>query len=143
MQRPNKNATEPKSKFGYPKIVTENAKASNTKGQKRQRIIGFPSTDQKLVVPWRQAIEVSFELFSEIGIRHGLIVAGFHQPFVHIVPHVVVAETAERSRRRRALSHAFNEIHSSLTHSLRLFVQLIRQRKRCRMEQKARESVGK
>lgn len=65
-------------------------------------------------VPSRQAIEVRVELVSEVRIRESVFVTSLDQAIEDIVPHIEVVETPEAPRRRRALSHAFGQIHQRL-----------------------------
>lgn len=64
-------------------------------------------------VPRWQAIEVSLQVFAEVGVGNGLVVAGFNEAVVDVVMDVVVAAAAEGARRRGTLSDAFHQIHSS------------------------------
>ena len=63
-------------------------------------------------VPRWQAIEVSLQVFAEVGVGNGLVVAGFNEAVVDVVMDVVVAAAAEGARRRGTLSNAFHQIHS-------------------------------
>jgi len=54
---------------------------------------------------------VSLQLFAELGIGNGLVVAVFEEAIVDVVADVVVSVSAEGARRRGALSDAFHQIH--------------------------------
>jgi hypothetical protein len=52
---------------------------------------------------------VSVQEIAKVWIRHSLLVAGLHQAIVDVVSQIV---DAEAPRRRRALTHAFDQIHA-------------------------------
>lgn len=62
--------------------------------------------------PWRQAIEVSFQLLTKLGIGDGLVVAGLEQAVEDVVLDIGVGVAGEGGAWRRvALSDAFSKIH--------------------------------